>query len=619
MALLLLSCAPKAKAPAKPVDAYGAEALAKTVDIEEVTISPDGSEIAWVSDKSGTLEIWTARNAQVVGGVRQRTQMKETVTGLAWSLYGDLYFQADKGGDERYDLWVLRRGAAAPERVTETPLAEQQVDVSPDGKKLAFVADPDRAFRFNLHVMDLATKQVAKLTSEPINVLWPRWSDDGKTIVATVTPDDQKGELIVVDVESGKERRIAPPRADGILIAVEFLPSGHLLARTTNDEGFEQLARVDVRHGTTELVGPDDWDVEHAAVAPLDGTVVFARNVRGSSEVRSIRAADFGFDDDPVKGAKTLSDEGVVNGIAVSRDGSTAVILRETSNRPPEILVGSTRGRLALAVPADAAGVNLDRLTKARLVTYTSFDGKKIDAFVWTPRVRRLGSPPPAVVKVHGGPGGQIRPEFFAELQALSEAGFVVIGPNYRGSSGYGRAFLDANNKDWGGGDLKDLLAAVDAAAKNGEIDPKRVGIMGGSYGGYMTLRAITATPDRFAAAVDSYGMPDLVEDWELTKDRFESWYETEMGSPKTHAELFRERSPIHFLDKVTAPLLVLQGANDTNVPQKESDLVVEALKKRSHPVEYVIYPDEGHGFTRRQSRIDASTRTVTFFEKHLR
>jgi dipeptidyl aminopeptidase/acylaminoacyl peptidase len=149
-------------------------------------------------------------------------------------------------------------------------------------------------------------------------------------------------------------------------------------------------------------------------------------------------------------------------------------------------------------------------------------------------------------------------------------------------------------------------------------IDRNRVGITGGSYGGYMTLIALVKDPDFYRAGADSYGMFDLVEDYNLTKDRFGLWYETEMGTPQTHAALFADRSAIRFLDQIKAPLIVFQGANDSNVPKDESDKMVEALKKMGRKVEYVVYPDEGHGFTRRPNRIDNMQRTVAFFREHL-
>ena len=203
-------------------------------------------------------------------------------------------------------------------------------------------------------------------------------------------------------------------------------------------------------------------------------------------------------------------------------------------------------------------------------------------------------------------------------MQLLAEQGFVVLAPNYRGSTGYGRAFQEANHKDWGGGDLRDLVAAVKHFGGAGILDPRRAGITGGSYGGYLTLMALAKTPDVFAAGAEYYGMPDLVMDYLLTKNRFGDWYETQMGNPKRDAALFRERSPLPYLDDIKSPLLIFQGANDTSVPKAEADLLVAVLKELKKPHQYILYDDEGHGFTRRKNILDSSRRTAEFFAKHL-
>jgi dipeptidyl aminopeptidase/acylaminoacyl peptidase len=311
--------------------------------------------------------------------------------------------------------------------------------------------------------------------------------------------------------------------------------------------------------------------------------------------------------------------EGFADAADVDAAGRLAAIARETPVRPPEIVTLPTSGGEAtVVVPADVAGLDLSRVGPTDLRAFTSFDGRKVDAYVTTPAVLRLGSPPPSVVYVHGGPDSEVHPWFDPLVVALSEAGFMVVRVNYRGSVGYGRAFRDLNNHDWGGGDLADLVAVVRALAGAGEIDAARVGITGGSYGGYMTLRAITAEPGTWRAAVERYGMADLAQDFRLSDASFKDWYRTEMGDPEKDAALFHERSPIFSLDRVVAPLLVLQGANDSNVPRAEADVLVAALRARGARVDYVVYPDEGHEFTKRANRVDADQRTVDFFVKEM-
>jgi dipeptidyl aminopeptidase/acylaminoacyl peptidase len=588
---------------------YTAADLAQVTNIFEVAIAPAGDEIAYVSDSSGAHELWTASRTNDGWQVRQRTALKECVSAIAYGPHSDIVFCVDHGGDERNDLWLLPRNASAPEQIAKTPIAEDNPSFSPDGRLLAFMADNKRPFHFNIMVRDIERGTLRPLTDESIDVIEPRWSRDSSTIVATITPDFQKGDLVVIEVNSGRKRTIHPPRPDGILLPVDFLPDGQLLVLSTNSLGFTQLATVDVRTGQLKFVGPGDWDVTQAAVAGGGSTVLIARNVRGESEL-----LEFTGDWDRLN---PIARGGVVGDIAVNRDGLRRVVISEKSTHAASVDLLEKDTRVSIVPPAMAV-VDGACLSEAHLETAKSFDGRSIDTYVWNPPVSRLGTPPPAVVFVHGGPEGQSVAEFAPQEQALAEAGFVVLSPNYRGSSGYGREFLDLNNKDWGGGDLKDILAVVDHCSRKGIIDGSRVGIMGGSYGGYMTLRAITAAPQVWAAAVDLFGMPDLEEDYRITRDRFGSWYETEMGTPEKDAALFRDRSPIHGLARVRAPLMVLQGENDTNVPKAESDLVVETLKKRGIPVEYVVYPNEGHGFTHRQNRRDAMTRTVGFFVRYL-
>ena len=615
MALLACGCRAPHDASAPPA-AWSSADLHSAVEIEEAAISPDDAEVAFVSDRSGSQELWTVRlsGGEIAATPAQRTTLKQRVSGLAYAPSGDLVFEVDHGGDARPDLWLLPRFAsdAAP-LLKDTGHAEVGARFSPDGQKLAFLGDVDRAFRFNVQVMDWKTRAVTTLTHETTDVEGLRWSRDGKTIVATETPDDQTGELLVVDVARAKiVKRLAPARADGTVLAVGFLPDDRLLVVATNSGGFKQLATLDVASGKYDFVGKGDWDVEDAALA-WDGTLVYSRDVHGDSEVTSLRQLHL-LSKEPIR---PLSQSGVVDSIAIDRAGDHAVIVRQDATHPPEVLLAdTTESRVHALVPADAGRVDPRRLVAAERVTIPSFDATPIDALVFRPRA--AATPPATVLLVHGGPDGQSRPWYSPEAQALAAAGFAVVEPNYRGSVGYGLAFQHLNRKDWGGGDLKDALAVVDALGAKGELDPARLGIVGGSYGGYLSLRAITAAPDRFRAAVDFYGMADLVKDWELTSDEYGTWYETQMGNPKDDRALFEDRSPIRALDHVRAPLLVLQGENDSEVPKSESDDLVAQLKALGRDVDYVVYPDEGHGFTHREHQTDAVDRTVKFFAAKL-
>lgn len=620
--LVLLLCGVALAQPPRPP--YSPEQLSLLRETSAARLSPDGRTVAFVTDITGEPELWSIPASG--GWPRQITSLHEQILDFRWSPDGSsLIFSADTGGDERPDLYRIAAHGGMVEKLTTTPMAENEPRFSPDGKQVAFLADPERAFVFQLHVLDLGTRQIRQLTREAVKVGNPCWSPDGSTVALTRSGDDQKGELLLVEVRSGKARVVEPPVAQGILIPVDFAPDGSaLLLLSRNAAGFLQLGLLDlepgavpesgrVPRGSVRLIGPGDWDVTEARWT--EQGIAFLRNEGGAISLNQLRApAD--------KPRVLLPATGVLNSLSFDSSGKKLCLLREDSRHPADVWVGSCSltsvPELKQITYSLLGGVEPERLAEATIVKYRSFDSLPIHTVLLKPPVCRLGTPPPAIVVVHGGPNGQVLLDFNSTLQLFAEAGFAVIAPNYRGSTGYGKAFEDANNKDWGGGDLKDLVAGVKHFAAQGLIDPKRVGITGGSYGGYLTLMALCKTPDVWAAGVERYGMPDLLMDYLLTKSRFGDWYETEMGNPRTHAALFRERSPLPYLEDLKAPLLIFQGARDSNVPKSESDLLVAVLGELRKQHEYVVYPDEGHGFTRRKNILDHYQRTLAFFVKHL-
>ncbi len=590
---------------------YSAERLALTRDVTEAVIAPNGQTVSFIIDITGALEVWSA---PAKGGFPdQLTMLGQQASELRYSADGrKLVFASDYGGDERPDLFVADLESGDVENITKSTAAEISPRFSPDGTKIAYLSDPDKPFLFQLMVMDLATKKSKQLTQETLKLNFPVWSPNGKMIATLRSGDDQKGELLITELAADFTRSVAPPVPGGIIIPEEFDPfSRFLLCLARNEKGYLQLYMLEVASGQGNFIGYDEWDVDKAAYHPLAG-IIFTRNEGGVSAMYRMRTPD----EEP---QQLLKARGRIENFDLDRAGEKAVYLWSDSTHAPDAWVLNLKSLVSERVTKSMTpAVRSETLSKAELLSYDSFDGEKVVMLYLRPNGHRLGYPAPAVVYVHGGPDWQVYDDFDPERQALAEAGFAVIAPNYRGSTGYGKEFLEANQKDWGGGDRRDLIEAVKFLAKRGEVDPKRVGITGGSYGGYMTLYALAKNKGEWAAGVEAYGMPDLIKDYELTKDRFGDWYQTMMGDPKTSEKLFSERSAINYLDDMKAPLLIFQGANDTNVPEEESRLIYDKLKAMGRDVDMVVYPDEGHGFTRRKNRIDYMKKTVEFFTKHL-
>ncbi len=612
--VVLLLAAPLTLAADRPP--YSAEQLTLLRNTAEARLAPDGKSMAFVSDVTGALELWTVPAKG--GWPTQLTSLQERIAEPAWSPDGRwLVFTADRGGNERFGLYRVPADGGEVEKLTDARYSATEPRFSPDGLRLAFTADPDAEFDFQLHVMDLATRKVTRLTREPARVQAPLWSPDGRTIAVTHSGDDQAGDLLLVDVEAGTKTVVKPPVAGTILWPAAFAPDGKSLAVIApSAAGFDRLALLKLPAGAPTFFGPADADVSEPRWTKRG--IYFLRNEGGSTSLAFLASPD-------AKLQKLLPATGMVHTLSADASGRHLALLREDATRPADAWLLETAPETG--TPAETlrqvtfsllGGVRPAELSRGEMATYESFDSKKIHALVIRPKVLRLGSPPPAIIYVHGGPHAQETLSFNPRQQLLAEQGFVVIAPNYRGSTGYGRAFEEANRKDWGGGDLRDLAAAVKHFGDKGVIDPRRVGITGGSYGGYLTLLALAKMPDVFAAGAEFYGMPDLVMDYLLTKNRYGDWYETEMGNPKRDAARFRERSPLLYLDDIKAPLLVFQGANDNSVPKAESDLLVAILKELKKPHQYIVYDDEGHGFTRRKNLLDASQRAAAFFVKHL-
>jgi dipeptidyl aminopeptidase/acylaminoacyl peptidase len=295
-------------------------------------------------------------------------------------------------------------------------------------------------------------------------------------------------------------------------------------------------------------------------------------------------------------------------------------VSHESSTEPADLWMYDLKNRRAMQLTYSAiASLRATPLPRSQIVHYKSSDGKMISALLWVPfNLKRDGSSP-ALVLPHGGPTGQTVDFWWPDVAALVSRGYICIAPNVRGSTGYGMDFQMANHQDLGGGDLQDEVYAARFLIGTGYVDPKKVGITGGSYGGFMTLMAIGKTPDVWAAAVELYGIIDWYTMLKHSDPFLQEYIKALLGDPEKDRAVYEATSPIKYIHAVRTPLLVLQGENDPRVPKEEAQQVVDSLKKDGRVVDVHYYPDEGHGFAKRENNIDAIKRTVDWFDRYLR
>ena len=412
----------------------------------------------------------------------------------------------------------------------------------------------------------------------------------------------------MVDIE--KARRTATPHdGEALYVPAGWASDGSGFYLTT-DEGASSGSRYDLERNTREWVEAPEWEVEAASISS-DGTrLVWAVNEDGYSRLR-VRQLDGKHEP-----AEIELPGGVLIDMALSRDGSRLAVLWARPTHPEEIYtIDLSTGAATQITHGALGGIDDADLTEPELIRYPTFDGREIPAFLYRPD--SVDGPMPVVLSIHGGPEAQERPRYaYSGLyQYLTSRGIAVLAPNIRGSTGYGKSYQKLIHRDWGGDELKDIEAAAKWLQAQDWIDAKRIGVYGGSFGGFATLSAVSRLPDYWAAAVDLVGPSNLVTFAKAVPPTWRRIMAQWVGDPETEADFLLERSPITYVDQITTPLFVIQGANDPRVVKAESDQIVERLRERGVDVRYDVYEDEGHG-TKRENELKAMRDIVTFLER---
>ncbi len=611
---------PHAVESAKQIGAtpLAVEALLTTTRSYGFAHSNDGRKLAYISDTSGRPNLWIM---SVDGSGAQQLIHSDDRQASARFTHDDtqVVYSQDRGGNEYYDIYVVPVSGGEPRNLTNTADVSETVhEFSPDGKLLAIGIKQRTSPSTNLGMMEWPGGAIRQLTHETDpKASWSEnaWSPDGSFLYATRSVGIDDSDIFRVDVASGTAEKLLEHAGKQLTRISAVSPDGRTLLITSNAKGgYDNVALLELETKKLRWLTETQWSAHGSAFTPDGGSAVYLLDADGRISTRFVDL-------------KTMreTDRGVPPGMNLPTGAPTpflpdgSMLLSHEDSSHPEEFYRLTKDD-SLTQITHNANYELQHavLPKSQLVAYRSFDGKLISAFVWVPfNLKRDGSAA-AVVMPHGGPTGQTADFFIGQAELLASRGMVVIAPNVRGSIGYGVDFQNANIKDLGGGDLKDEIAGVEFLNATGFIDAKRVGIWGGSYGGFMTLMAIGKTPEVWSAAVDEYGILNWLTMLEHEDPDLQEYEKNLLGDPVKDRAVYEASSPLKYIRNEHAPLLVLQGENDIRVPKEEAQQVVDILKREGRTVEAVFFPEEGHGFVKREHRREELTRAVAWLQKYL-
>lgn len=603
--------------PKKAVRQYTIEQFMKTIRLGGAALSPDEKTVLYSSNQDGIFNLYELPFAG--GTPKQLTfSKKESLFTLGYLPDGRILYSADQGGNELAHIYLRERDGAVTD-LTPGPNAKYQfAGLSHDRKGFFYQSNARNKAAFDVYEMDLATMKPQLIYENSGDYFPGDVSPDRRYVALSKVMTSANSDVALYDTQTKETKLLTAHQGEVANSPMEFSPDGgRLLIRTDTGGEFAHVDAYDLKTGKSEPLDKANWDVSADYYSYKGRYRVVSVNNDARTELRLI----------DTRTGKTVAmptdlPAGDVTGVIIG-DSEGRMLFAVNGSDAPVTLFSydfNTRKATPLVRTLNPEIAQAD-LVKGEVIRYKSFDGMEIPALLFKPKDASATNKRPAILSIHGGPGGQTRLGYTPLVQYLVNSGYVVLAVNNRGSSGYGKTFYAADDRKHGDADLRDCVESKKFLAATGYVVPDKIGIMGGSYGGYMTLAGLTFTPDEFAVGVDIFG----VANWLRTLNSMPAWWGPErdamfkeIGHPQADSVALYNKSPLFHTQRIKKPLIVIQGANDPRVLKIESDEIVANVKKNGVPVEYVTFPDEGHGFVKKENEITAYKAIRVFLDKYL-
>ncbi len=614
----ILACTPKQEQPEKTeIEQY---TIKQFMDNEQVfggSFSTDKSKVLVTSNRSGIYNMYTI---PVDSGAYNAISSSDSssVFGISYFPQDDrILFRMDDNGNEIFHLFMLDENGNTIELTPDEGSRAVFYGWAHDGNSFYYGYNKRDKRMMDVYEMNLETMESEMLYEMESGYNFGGISNDKKYMALSYAINTNDSDLYLYNFDTKGKVKINTEQS-GNNVADFSTNNDYLYYLTDQGSEFAHLMRYEIATGNIENVNETNWDIVASYFSHGGKYRITLINADGKNEVEVINTED----NSPVE--FPTFENGDITSLSISRDESIVSFYVGSSNSPSNLYVYDLEtGDIQQLTSTLNEAINQEHLVTAEVVRYKSFDGVEVPAIYYLPKQASEVDKVPALVWVHGGPGGQSRQGYSGLIQYLANHGYAILAVNNRGSSGYGKSFYQMDDQRHGEEDLKDCIEGKNWLATQPTIDAERIGIIGGSYGGFMVMAALTSAPEEFDVGVNIFG----VTNWLRTLKSIPPWWEsfkdalyTEMGDPNTEDSVrLYNISPLFHADNVTKPLMVLQGAQDPRVLQVESDEIVEEVKKNEVPVEYVLFEDEGHGFAKKDNQIEAYGKILEFLDEYLK